>query len=469
MAGIEGVYLMPHPPILIPEIGLSRRDALKETLQALNQVAGEFAATAPEVVIVITPHGPVFEDAFALLLEAQVRGDFGAFRCPQVRMTFSTHCPLAETILKEAARAGLSAVGLNARNAQDYSIDLRLDWGALVPLYFLQKAYPSFQVVILGTSGLPPADLYRFGRVLRTAAEALSLSAVVAASGDMSHRLQEDGPYGYHPSGPKLDAALAALIQAGDPEGLADLDPSLIREGAACATASWLMGLGALDGCTLDARWLAYEGPFGVGYGTALIKGFGYRRDQEKVQNLLRRQQAAVRQTHRAESAYASLARTALETYVRTGSMPDLDPMLSQDLADIQKGAFVSIKKLGRLRGCIGTVEPVRKNLALEIMHNAVEAGLRDPRFLPVEEAELPLLTYSVDVLEAPEEIQSLEELEVRTYGVIVRYKNRRGLLLPDLEGVDTPEDQVRIALQKAGIPEDAPYRLYRFRVTRHA
>ncbi|HCU08399.1 MAG TPA: hypothetical protein DF480_05475, partial [Clostridiales bacterium] len=115
-----------------------------------------------------------------------------------------------------------------------------------------------------------------------------------------------------------------------------------------------------------------------------------------------------------------------------------------------------------------GTIQPVRESLAEEILHNAVSAGTEDPRFLPVREKELPLLTYSVDVLSVPEPVTSESELDPRRYGVIVSFGGRRGLLLPDLEGVDTVEDQLRIALRKAGIAADQPYRMQRFEVFRH-
>lgn len=120
------------------------------------------------------------------------------------------------------------------------------------------------------------------------------------------------------------------------------------------------------------------------------------------------------------------------------------------------------------LRGCIGTIEPTQGNIALEIIENAISAGMKDPRFEPVEEEELPYLIYSVDVLMEPEPISSMEELDVEKYGVIVSKGFRRGLLLPNIEGVDTPQEQVKIALQKANISEYEDYKLERFEVIRH-
>ncbi len=126
------------------------------------------------------------------------------------------------------------------------------------------------------------------------------------------------------------------------------------------------------------------------------------------------------------------------------------------------------MKKHGHLRGCIGTISPITNSIAEEVMRNAISAGTEDPRFSPVTEKELPELVYSVDILSEPEPIESIKELDVKRYGVIVTDGYRRGLLLPNLEGVDTPEQQMSIAMEKAGIRPRQPYSLERFEVVRH-
>ena len=138
------------------------------------------------------------------------------------------------------------------------------------------------------------------------------------------------------------------------------------------------------------------------------------------------------------------------------------------ELTARRAGVFTTLHKNGQLRGCIGTTEPTTDNVALEILQNGVSACSRDPRFPPVTAEELPLLEYSVDVLTPPEEIGSPAQLDVRRYGVIVSCGGRRGLLLPDLDGVDTVAEQVAIARRKGGIGPDEPVRLQRFEVIRH-
>ncbi|HKP72781.1 MAG TPA: AmmeMemoRadiSam system protein A [Pyrinomonadaceae bacterium] len=169
------------------------------------------------------------------------------------------------------------------------------------------------------------------------------------------------------------------------------------------------------------------------------------------------------------EERLPELARRAVETYVSAQRVLDAADVSDSSLLGQRAACFVSIKTVeGDLRGCIGTVEPAKATLAEELVANAISAATRDPRFMPVEISELPRLRYSVDVLSPPEPT-SFKELNPKTYGVIVEDAQgwRRGLLLPDIEGVETAEQQFQIAARKAGIRPDADVRLYRFEVRR--
>ena len=159
------------------------------------------------------------------------------------------------------------------------------------------------------------------------------------------------------------------------------------------------------------------------------------------------------------------LAKEAVESYVRTGRMPkprELSPEMRE-----RAGVFVSLHKHGQLRGCIGTFEPAKDNVAEEVIANAVSASTMDPRFPAVTESELDDLEYSVDILTAPEPVTDIGQLDPKTCGVIVESGWRRGLLLPDLEGVDSVEEQIAICRLKAGISAGEPVNLYCFQVRR--
>ena len=165
---------------------------------------------------------------------------------------------------------------------------------------------------------------------------------------------------------------------------------------------------------------------------------------------------------------YVNLARKTIESYIKDGITIKLPKDLPSEMTDKRAGAFVSLHKNGELRGCIGTILATTDCVGEEIIQNAISASTCDPRFMPVREDELPLLDISVDVLSEPEDISSSDELDVKRYGVIVSKGFRRGLLLPDLDGVDTVEDQIYIAKRKAGIMPDEEVKLQRFEVIRH-
>lgn len=161
------------------------------------------------------------------------------------------------------------------------------------------------------------------------------------------------------------------------------------------------------------------------------------------------------------------LAKDAVEKYILEGKTIRLPHDLTPEMKE-KAGVFVSIKKNRALRGCIGTYLPTRENVASEIIQNAISAATQDPRFLPVDSTELNELKYSVDVLSEPEKVAGTKDLAPKRYGIIVKSGNRRGLLLPDLEGVNTVEEQIRIASMKAGIAPQEVIELYRFEVKRY-
>lgn len=164
---------------------------------------------------------------------------------------------------------------------------------------------------------------------------------------------------------------------------------------------------------------------------------------------------------------YVELARQAIAAWVKEGRRIDLPPELPGEFQARRAGVFVSLKKQGGLRGCIGTYLPSEENLAQEIVENAIRAATADPRFPPVRPEELPHLSITVDVLSPPEPCAE-EDLDPQRYGVIVEKGWRRGLLLPDLPGVDTVEEQLRIAKMKAGLGQNEPCKIFRFTVERH-
>lgn len=457
-----GAILTPHPPVLLPEVGKGREREIAATGRAMAEAAAEVARWAPDVLIVASPHTILYGDYFHISPGRGAAGSMSAFGAPQVRIEARYDVPLRDEIVRRAQAAGLKAGTRGQRDPQ-------LDHGVLIPLYFLRKAGVDCPIVRMGLSGFSPLDHYRLGQCMAEAVEALGRRAVFVASGDLSHKLKPDGPYGFAPEGPVFDEAVTQPMVSGDFLQFLTMDPSLCERAAECGLRAFQMMAGALDGLAVDPRLLSHEGTFGVGYAVALFPVTG--RDETRRFAVACRQAQRDRLAERRakEDPWVRLARLSLETYVRTGrrlnSLPD---DLPQELTGQAAGAFVSLHISGRLRGCIGTIAPTQKNVAWEIVQNAVSAGTRDPRFPAVGAAELEELEYSVDVLGQPEMVDSPDQLDPRQYGVIVSCGHRRGLLLPDLDGVDTVEQQIDIARQKGGIRAGEPYTLQRFQVVRH-
>jgi AmmeMemoRadiSam system protein A len=227
-----------------------------------------------------------------------------------------------------------------------------------------------------------------------------------------------------------------------------------------CGHRSINIMMGVFEGRKCETEVFSYEGPFGVGYMTAMVTDIG---EGPSVLGKLKKIKGKSRDKKRkTESEYVKLARKAIEHYVKYG-----EKLKAENKSDTRKGVFVSIKKHGALRGCIGTIGPTTDCVESEIIENAVNAAVEDPRFPPVTEDELEDLTISVDLLSEPEKIGNTRQLDPTEYGVIVSKGIRRGLLLPNLEGVDSVEKQLEIACQKAGIDSGEEFEIERFRVER--
>ncbi len=462
---ISYVALSPHPPIIIPEVGGERAQDAGPTIQGVQAMARELVHTNPETIVFLTPHGNVFSDCITYLAEPKLSGNLAGFGCPDVKSSHINDLELVKAIGVLAEKNGINMIPIDKKTSSRYNLNASIDHGIMVPLYYLEKAgLGDRPIVAISIGMLDNIQLYTLGKLVQEAARQLGRKTALVASGDMSHRLKDEGPYDFHPDGSRFDLMIKDLLAQGDVEGIMNVSEKLINNAGQCGYPSIIIMLGVLDGLSFTPRVFSYEGPFGVGY---LTVGISPGENSASILDKITRAQELNAESRRQnESAPVELARQTLERYVKTGKMADLPG----DLGELEKqraGVFVSLKKNGQLRGCIGTFLPVYDNIAEEIRNNALAAGLRDPRFTPVREQELPSLVYSVDILTAPEHCQK-DDLDPHRYGVIVRSGNKSGLLLPDLEGVDTVEQQLNIALQKGGISPGEDYSIQRFEVQRY-
>lgn len=460
--GILAAYMVPHPPMIVPAVGRGGEKQIEKTTNAYERVAAEIASLAPDTIIITSPHSVMYTDYFHISPGKSARGDFGRFRASQVSFEENYDAELVSAITEIARKQGFPAGVMGER-------DRKLDHGTMVPLYFIRKKYSGGKIVRIGLSGLPLTEHYRLGQMIREAVDGLGRRAVFVASGDLSHKLQDYGPYGYAKEGPQYDERIMDVCSRAAFGELFDFDETFCERAAECGHRSFVIMAGAFDGISVDAEQLSHEDVTGVGYGICIFHPQGPDESRHFLDQYLAQQEKKLDAARSAEDPYVKLARASVEHYILHHKKLPLPQDLPSELVSRRAGAFVSIHEHGRLRGCIGTIAPVQDSLAQEIIDNAVSASTRDPRFDPIKADELAWLEISVDVLGDPEPISSPRELDVKRYGVIVTKGRKRGLLLPDLDGVDTVEQQISIAKSKAGIAEwDRNVQLQRFEVVRH-
>jgi AmmeMemoRadiSam system protein A/AmmeMemoRadiSam system protein B len=456
--------IAPHPPIMVPEVGGDAIAEVRGSIDAMRSLTERIIASGAETVVLISPHAPLEASAFVAYEDARLYGDFARFRAPGA----SVEATLDQELL-EAIKGAASAQSYEVASIEGCS----LDHGTAVPLYFLQRNGWRGSVVALGYTFLSNEDHLRFGSCIKRAVDKTKRRVAFVASGDLSHRLKPTAPAGYDPEAHLFDEQVVASLKAGEPSRIALIDQDLRRLAGECGYRSMLVALGTVEEIEPDCEVLHYEAPFGVGYLVAQLarKSAANERPNGHTQDSAAKDEAAQDETPATEQQPSpdvdlpALARLAVESFIREGRLIEA-PL---ETYDQPAACFVSIKTIeGDLRGCIGTVSPVKQTLAEELVSNAVNAATRDPRFPPVSAKELPRLRYSVDVLHAPEPAR-FEELDPARYGVIVEDEAglRRGLLLPDLKGIETASQQVEIAARKAGIAPGTPLKFSRFRVER--
>lgn len=443
--------IAPHPPIMVAEVGKDRARVTADSADAMAAAARLLAAFSPDTIVLMSPHAPVARDAFVIDMSDQLAGDLGQFGASQVRIAPPGDPQLSRAIVDIAAEAGIPVVPRTASPLLEPGV---LDHGSLVPLSFLDRP-GEYPLVVLSLSFLPLPTHRALGVAVREAATRLGRRVAFLASGDCSHRLTRDAPAGFSPRGADFDRELVRLLEAGDFEDLMRIDEDLVDAAGECGLRSFVTLGGFLAGSGFETRVLAYEGPWGVGYTTAVAAS----------PDLLALLDTPEAREDSQESEPVALARRAIETFVREHRI--ISPPEPEGLLKKRAGAFVSLHRNGQLRGCIGTIAPTTPSLAEEIVHNAIQAATADPRFPPLTVDELDGLEISVDVLHTPEPA-TMDDLDPSVYGVIVSADWRRGLLLPDLDGVDTAEQQVAIARQKAGIGPGERITIERFCVDRY-
>src|SRR6202171_3904610 len=431
MSGFVAGALVAHPPILLAEVGGAQSGRVRATADAMRELDGILSTVDAALAVVISPHSPSSMTSLPVRPAAHAAGARSRVWAPQIRFEGQVDVALAAALVADGQRAGFSLT---------WAEETELDHGVVVPLHSLRRTMANKRCIFLGVSGWPLHRFVEFGAWLQ--GRLRDRSAILIASGDLSHRLTPDAPYGFRPEGPVFDRLVIDALRAREWEQIEAQDPDLVEEAGECGLRPLASLWGAARASNRNSQVLSYEGPFGVGYPVVAFTASGVPKIALDIQ---------------------TLGRHAIDTYLRTRQLIEPPEPIPIELQE-PSAVFVTLRKDGELRGCVGSVRPTEATAAHELIRYAVASAVRDPRFDPVRLDEVNALTIKVQLLEPPEPVTNIGELDPHVYGIIVRRGARQALLLPDIDGIETPEQQILAACQKAGIDRHAPLELERFR-----
>lgn len=440
---VQLAVLMPHAPILVAAVGGERMHDADATVSAMRKAAARVVYSSLDALVLVSPHSPRQPTAFGIWSGPRLRGSFEMFGAPETALHLPNDVKLAAEIAAQSRLAGVETWEITRRE---------LDHGALVPLWHLSDAGWNGPTVVASLNYPQAGGLVEIGQAITAAAAKLGRRIAVVASGDMSHRLQPNAPAGYDPRAKQFDRAFIDTIKRGAYRDLLGLDPELQELAAEDAVDSTVIAAAAVGWQASGHEVLSYEGPFGVGYGVAILFDAGGEPMPRSC----------------GLEELPQVARASVEAAL-TGAL-DQSPAPANEGQRQPRAVFVTIRDGdGALRGCVGTLSPRYPNVVEETWRLAREAAFQDRRFPPVRAAELSGLRFEVSVLQPLENVATPEELDPRRYGVVVTVEDgRRGALLPDIPEIRTVPQQLAIARRKGGIESWEPVRLERFTVAKY-
>ena len=472
-------YILPHPPLIIEEIGKGKEEIVNKTIDSYKEVSKEIKKIKPETIVIISPHTTMYSDWFHIISSETITGNLKEYGV-DIEFNEENDLELINTFDEIVKKEKFPAEILKKGNQY-------LDHGEMVPLYFIEKELKKFKVMIIGLSGLPLIKHYELGIYLNKAIEKLNRKVVLIASGDLSHTLKEDGPYGYNKYSPIYEKEIEEIIKDGDFKKLMNYKSSDLEKIGDCGHRSFTIMAGCFNKKDIETIVYSHEDATGVGYLVGKITPLRNNEERDFLKQQLTEEKKRIDSIKEKEDEYIKLARKAIEAAVNNKEMEierenyldkaknaikDYVINTKDGIKNYPKlphyGCFVSITKFNELRGCIGTIIPLYKKIEDEIIENAKQAATQDPRFPKITKDELDYLEIHVDILQKPTEAKSVYELDPKKYGIIVMTNEKKGVLLPNLDGVDDVDTQIEIALHKAGINDKEQYIIEKFEVERH-
>ena len=307
-AFVAGAFMLPHPPLIVPDVGRGEEKKIEDTVCAYREAAKRIGEIKPETIVLISPHQTMYADYFHISPGKKAEGDLGQFRAGGVKTEVWYDTEFVEKLCRLADIRGLPAGTMGER-------EKKLDHGTMVPLYFVEQYWKEYRLVRIGLSGLPLIRHYELGQCIQRAAEALDRKTVLIGSGDLSHRLKEDGPYGYREEGPAYDRRIMDVMGRAAFGELLEFSEDFCEKAGECGHRSFTRMAGALDRIRVEAEVLSYEGPFGVGYGICCFAPCGGDPGRNFGEQHEEKERKEMRERRAKEDAYVSLARKTIEEY----------------------------------------------------------------------------------------------------------------------------------------------------------
>ena len=453
-------FIVPHPPLIIPNIGKGSEKQVSKTISAYKEIAKQIASSNPETIIISSPHAPMYSDCFYISNSPTLTGNLANFGAKEISFTEEVDTKLVDEITELSKKHHFPVY-------KDIP-SVPLDHGTMIPLYFIREELPKCLIIVIGLSTLPLITNYQMGTIIKEAVNNLNRNVVYIASGDLSHKLQEYGPYGFATEGPIYDKKIMDICRTSNFYELITFKSSFLEKAAECGHRSFTIMAGCFDGQEIESNVLSHEDITGVGYGVCSFYPKETNSNRQFLKKYLQEESLRLEKIKKSSDSYVNLAFESLKYYFDTKQKMSIPPNLPEEMLTNKAGVFVSLYKFDTLRGCIGTILPTTNTIAEEIINNSLSAALNDYRFPPLTKEELKWLEITVYILKEPEPISSLDMLDVHKYGIIVTHGLKRGVLLPDLDGVDTIKKQIAIAKEKASIKPNEDCKIERFEVIKH-
>ena len=476
---LKGIGIACHLSEMLSDSLVEKDQILKQTERGLRDVALAVAKAKPHTIVVITPHGAVFDDAVAISYDTKLSGNMSVFGVSRSGIEKPCDMGLLDELRDRLAEAGCRHIFVNSRVAEDYGLPLILDRGSLVPLSFIDKVYPDYQLVHMTVGDLSFYELYRFGHILRQAIEVAGHDTVIIASGDLAHLPRDRNPEEVREVR-AFNQKIAMALRNKNFETILTMPADAYSHLRQCGLKPLVTALGAFDGIVTESLVFSETEALGIGCVNAWIADDLSKKDpvtESLLTRLDEQRKAKFARALASDDAACGLAMNAVSAWIHHNEKFDADIYLSQHddhqtaeyLKHTQGAVMVTIYKDGEIRGAAGGLSAERDNLCAEIVHRAIEAAAFDPRFLPIEPEELGQIDIVVDLLGEPEQIGDPACVDPQKHGLIVEQHLNRGIVTPGLTDVSLTS-YIEAAERSAGIvsADDGKIVFFRFDVERH-